>query len=517
MFGMQQMGLQQIGMIAGILLLLAGVAMYLYRKYGKKEGFDFGGDYSKDAIKKMSQSELNSTFKGMSDVTLKELDLKVDRTTGDIVTEKEYEKREKKRKKNEKDGKDTKNLDEGDKYKGCVPPKVGKWQSNGTLKCCDKDGKNCVDAVERVVGERCKGMHKPNCAEGYKVNCKMSGIEGYAYRCCKKVDGEEVCDSSTDSRVQKGERRDVLTRTDDGKCPPGTDKDGGKCMIYNNADYTAWFNEWYVPKVGGKCPDGTTSNYKLKDGSKSGSRCFVTDQSKYRNSGGGNGGGGNSSGNGGGAKGVVSESGWNQESEQSYRRILSEGMGRSDVNGFSDCQHTTRMQTDKKGGGTIWVCPPGFLDTGISWDFSTDARVNNMHCVLSDSCRKKVQDFWKKHPKPAGQKGNALGPRQQTAKPLNWNKIWQQVLPTRGDVDSKFNDCKFMPRILTSKQGWKCAYGLFDTTADTQMFGSDDPADKLQCTPQNNCVNVMKDYIQQKRELNANIYNSKMGPSSVAN
>lgn len=204
----------------------------------------------------IEQEVRNQTYDNSSDASLAERNLARDPVTGDIISAKTLREREKKRRRDAK-----------------------------------KKGKDYEAEGAKVVSSgKCKGMTKPaSCAVGYSAKCQQNG-SSYAFRCCTKSDliGGYVCDSATDSRqVAAGSISGgtVPTRVDSNKCPPGTNKKDKDCYVFDQGKYVAWYNRFYVGRMGADkgygCPPGTTGSYKFVDGSTDAKKCQVTDENKY--------------------------------------------------------------------------------------------------------------------------------------------------------------------------------------------------------------------------------------------
>ncbi len=236
----------------------------------------------------IKQAIRNTANKDESDVDLAEKGLARDPVTGDVVDKKELKRRQQKRKEDAKaQGKTgAPKLGDGDKFWGCPPGKKWGWGA-GAGKCCDSGtaDANCVAPVNKEVGKRCAGLTKPaKCAAGFTVKCQPTSSDAYAWRCCKKIAGDWTCDDAKDSKaVAPGTTTGTVpARLSNGKCPPGTNKKGDKCHLYNQGNYNEWFSRFYVGRApDGTCPAGTTGGYKFADGTSDGTKCQVTDENKY--------------------------------------------------------------------------------------------------------------------------------------------------------------------------------------------------------------------------------------------
>ena len=147
----------------------------------------------------------------------------------------------------------------------CPEGKGWGWGPEGKGKCCDKGtNKNCVSPGKQGTGDG-----KMKCPDGKGWGWGPEG-EG---KCCDKGTNKNC------AAPIKEDGYDVPTRLQNGKCPPGTAKDGSKCTMYSSNQYEEWFDKFYVRKApNGACPLGSTSEYRWANGQKDETRCQVTEQ-----------------------------------------------------------------------------------------------------------------------------------------------------------------------------------------------------------------------------------------------
>lgn len=213
-----------------------------------------------------------------------------------------------------------------------------------------------------VKGKRCEGTTKPSqCPGGYKVKCQASRLSGtYAWRCCKKSGERYVCDDEADSLQVRGGSATgtVPTRVDGDKCPPGTAKNGSKCELFDQEQYNAWFDRFYVPRAkDGNCPVGTTGSYRFKDGSTNGQKCQVLDENKYK--------------------------GWKSYNAGKWDAGVYKAEPWAKVS-WEGCDYTSQQErVDGK-----WECP-GTLSTGLTPE-KNGSEWGKYQCAPSQQCKDKI-------------------------------------------------------------------------------------------------------------------------------